>query len=209
VAGKKEYPPLKVKTSLLANGNTTREQKTCIYLDKTSGRLYSYVFFDGTVFREYDGKSIVAQKNDYKTIDLETLMPTLLQIRNSIMGLVQDRFLSADYEFETEEQMKKFGWAEFNWEDDNFKIPYSAKTLDRKHTLENEGYIFGSSCFIWEIKGWKELGQRIKKYKKAFYIFPSAVADIILGRKKFKAEDCIRVDNKLFNQMEAIHKKQN
>lgn len=183
------------------------DQGVCTYLDKNTGRLFSYFYFDGTVFQKsIDETHYGISKADYKTIDLthKSLEP-LLNIRKSIMGLVSD---FKKYSINTEEDEEKFSWvqlgpdAPWSWKSIKDPIP-----LDRKHTLENNTYIFGSTCYIWQTDIWEELGKMLKKHKQGYVLFPTRIFDQIELSEGFFSENCIKVDAKLYNRMEKLRKK--
>jgi hypothetical protein len=236
VNGKEKYPTVEWK---FVNEKTTLDREVSLNFDQESGMLFSYLGYEGTIYRLYEGedrakprrykeedfskpkyfdisRAWMASNADYKTLDLRILESTVMNVRTSIAGLVDDYFTHPKYrQCETEEEVQKFSWTRFysfgSNEDPNdpgrSENQISPKSLDRESTLENERYVFGSACYIWEIGNWEELGKRIKDHKQAFYIFSCASSDVVDRiRNCFAPEDCVKVDEKLYDKMEALRK---
>lgn len=204
VAGKKEFPLFKLEMRNGKNYTPKRDEDICLYMDESTGRLFSYLSFDGTIYRKkFEDGYISFSKADYKTIDLDKIV-SVMNIRSDILGLANDYFLT---DKETDDYEKMWSIKSLNWDDDTNNKHNDSKSLDRKLTLENFSYIFGSSCYIWELALWEDLGKRLKQYRTPFYLFPSDSSLCIIGKSKYIPGICIKVDAKLYNQMEKLRKK--
>ena len=195
---------------------------------KYNGQIYQSKFMkvkkenkDGRLFlhqdTDLDKKSLY-----YTNLNLTDLFG-IMDIQNSIGCYVEDYYSRGQYY----DKLNDIIWNEEEGpykdktDDERFEATWwclpegrpvpkkTEKTMDRQFTLSPTNTVVGSVCYIWDIPEWKKLGRVLKKYKKSFYLInvqdsSYVYSDYYLYHEKFPPGRTLKVDLKLYNEMEKL-----
>ena len=193
VDGEKEFP-------LIENWPIeSQEHSVHFQFDEKTGCFILFFLFNGTIYFERSPKypgAVSFSERDYKTLDLDKLY-CVMNIKTETVAMVSD-YTSKKQDYDKEEATFEEAFISY----ENPSGVESKSTLDRRMTLKNEVYLFGSFCYIWELEIWKTLGEKIKKNKKTYYLWGLGIPD----DKLFDIDYSVKIDEALYNKMETLRK---